>query len=320
MFKRSVFGLFCCGALLTAAAAFAKDYNELNLNGNFRGAGPGAAIAPGWTASAGAVTRLLPARSGKAILEVSSPANAATIVVSDLHEVRGNALKIKAEIQGRGAAEIGFEAFDAYRNRVIAAERRQFPARPRFHDAKSLFQLNVPGIKFVRVTLAAVPGSVICFHDVEAEFKVVPVAPPPPPVVPAPPAPVAPPPPPPVAPAPPAPVAPPPPPPLPAATLTLVDDQFYAFRSLRPVEVAHVVLPYGGDIDFKLEEHHHRRIFWQAAGGNPAVCRVKLEHERGFGPGRPDKAEIELKGIRPGATHLEFTAGGKRFIVYVTVR
>ena len=311
MLKKSVFRLVCCGVLLTAAAAFARDY-DLRINGNFRGGGPGAVLPPGWTASAGAVTRLLPDRPGRAILEVAAPANAGAIVVSELNEVRGNALRVKVEVQGRGAADIGFEAFDAYRNRVIAADRRSFPAGPRFRDAKTLFTLNVPGIRYVRVTFAAAPGCVIRFRDAEAEFKNV-SAPPPPPA----PVPVAPPPPPPA----PAPVAPPVvAPPLPAATITLVDDRFYSFRQLRPVEVAHVVLPYGGDIDFKLEEHHRRRILWQVVAGDPAVCRVKLKHDPGFGPLRPDKAEIEIKGVAPGTARVEFTAPDKRFIVYVTVR
>ena len=314
MHNKLIASLFFCGGLMLTAAA---DSDDLHLNGHFRGALPGAVIAPGWTASAGAVTRLLPDKPGKAILEVSAPANAATVVVSGLHEVRGNLLKLKVEIQGRGTASIGFEAFDAYRNRVIASDRRQFPLGARFHDAKTTFDLNIPDIRYIRISLTADPGSVVRFRDVEAEFKIVSVAPPPPVI----PAPVAPPPPP----APPAPVAPPPPAvvpavPIPAATLTIFDDRFYAFHRLRPVEVAHVLLPYGSDIEFDLEEHHRRRIFWQVEGYDPAVCRVKLEHDRGHGPGRPDKAEIEIKGIAPGFSKVTLSGGGKRVIVYVTVR
>ena len=175
--NKKIFALFCT-CLLFAAAASAGDY-DLRVNGDFRGARPGAPVAPGWAASAGAVTRLLPDhKPGRAILEVASPANGATVVVSDLNEVHGNTLKFKAEIRGRGTASLGFEAFDFKRDRVIAADRRQFRAGPRFRDAKAVFDLRIPGIKYVRVSLIAEPGSVIGFRDVEGEFKVVRVAPP----------------------------------------------------------------------------------------------------------------------------------------------
>ena len=310
MRNKLIASLFFCGGLLLTAAGS----DDLHLNGHFRGAPPGAVIAPGWTASAGAATRLLPDRAGKAILEVAAPVNAATVVASGLHEARGRLLKLKVEIQGRGTASIGFEAFDSYRNRVIASDRRQFQAGPHFRDAKAAFDLFIPNISYVRIVLVAEPGSVIRFRDVEAEFMN-PPATPPPPVAPQPPV---------VPPVTPSPIAVAPAPApgtIPPGTLPLVNDRFYSYSSLRDVEVTQVTLPIGSDIEFDLQEHVDRRIYWQLISYDPAICRIKLEHDRdGVWPMRYEKSDIKIKGIAPGYSVVEFAAGSKRFIVHVTVR
>lgn len=61
--------------------------------------------------------------------------------------------------------------------------------------------------------------------------------------------------------------------------------------------------------------------YWKVFSYDPGVCRVKLGHDQdGVWPLRRDKAEIELKALRPGRTDVIFTCGSKRFTVHFTAQ
>ena len=101
----------------------------------------------------------------------------------------------------------------------------------------------------------------------------------------------------------------------------LYDDQMFRFDSV-PTDVQ-TSLAVGQDIDFDLEEKPRENIYWQLVKYDARICRVKLEHDRGGLLKRP-KAEIEIDGVAPGTTIVEFTAGiganAKVFRCHVTVR
>ena len=104
----SVTGFLCMGAL------FADQDYDLRINGDFRGAASNAVIAPGWTASTGAVTRIQQSNDfDEFCLEIRADSQKAASVYSDLLPIRGNLLKVEADIRGSGIASIGFLAFDA---------------------------------------------------------------------------------------------------------------------------------------------------------------------------------------------------------------
>ncbi|MBQ6599018.1 MAG: hypothetical protein IJH79_15820 [Lentisphaeria bacterium] len=75
------------------------------------------------------------------------------------------------------------------------------------------------------------------------------------------------------------------------------------------------------DIDFELGEVPSSGYYWKVISYDPGVCRVKLEHDQdGVWPFRYDKAEIELKAMRPGRTDVIFSCGTKKFTVHFTAQ
>ena len=78
-------------------------------------------------------------------------------------------------------------------------------------------------------------------------------------------------------------------------------------------------LPTGSDIDFELGEDAGGSLYWRVVSFDPSICRVKIKHEQdGVFPFRIDKAEIELKALRPGRTDVVFVCGQKRLTVHFT--
>ena len=78
-------------------------------------------------------------------------------------------------------------------------------------------------------------------------------------------------------------------------------------------------MPVGSDIDFELGEDASAGRYWQVVSYNPAICRVKIEHDQdGIFPVRWDKAEIELKALGRGTTDVVFSCGGKKLTVRFT--
>ena len=192
--KTTVMSLSVCGVLLAALTAQALPDHDLHLNGHFRGTPQGYSPAPGWTLTPdGGNARILPGfKPGKFRLEITASPNRAQSVVSDLHQVFGNTIEIKADISGRGYASFGYEAFDPAGQQLIARENQSCTlsggAAQKF---KRYFNVTDQA-RYIRVRLTAERGSIAIFRDVEAEMKMVvaaPVvaAPPPAPVVAAPP-------------------------------------------------------------------------------------------------------------------------------------
>ena len=124
--KTTVMSLSVCGVLLAALTAQALPDHDLHLNGHFRGTPQGYSPAPGWTLTPdGGNARILPGfKPGKFRLEITASPNRAQSVVSDLHQVFGNTIEIKADISGRGYASFGYEAFDQSGQQLIARENQ----------------------------------------------------------------------------------------------------------------------------------------------------------------------------------------------------
>jgi len=115
------------GTVLLNLNLLATPDMDLQINGHFRGTAQGYNPAPGWTLTAdGGNARVLPARSpDKFMLELQAAPNRSQSAVSDLFQVFGNMIEIKADLSGSGYASLGFEAFDQSRTRIVAADRQR---------------------------------------------------------------------------------------------------------------------------------------------------------------------------------------------------
>lgn len=106
---------------------------------------------------------------------------------------------------------------------------------------------------------------------------------------------------------------------IPAGTQILQNDKYYTYASLDADTRFETSLPVGSDIEFELGESVSDRQVWRFVSCDPAVCRVKLEHDQdGFFPFRRDKAEIELKAVGRGSTDVVFSGGEKKVTVHFT--
>lgn len=305
---------------------------DLPINGDFRGQPVGYSPAPGWTLTAdGGNANILPTNDrDDFILELRAEPGRGQSVVSELHRLPGNMLKLELKVSGIGNASAGYEAYDATGRTLLGSDRQQVALTAFDQKIKRYFTLP-PQAGFVRIRLTAEAGSTARFRDVDADVSVAPaqtapqagIAAPAPGAVAAPPA------------APGAIAAPPAAPtstvaapaPAPAATAApaapaaptgnfalLQDDKYYAYMFLGKDEHYEISLPVGSDIDFELGENPGSRIYWRVVSYNAGVVRVKLEHERdGL-----DKSEIELKAIGRGSTDVVLTTGEKQFTVHFT--
>ena len=99
------------------------------------------------------------------------------------------------------------------------------------------------------------------------------------------------------------------------------NDRYFSYSFLGQDEHYETTLPVRSDIDFELGEVPSSGYYWKVVSYDPSICRVKLEHDQdGVWPLRRDKAEIELKALRPGRTDIIFTCGSKRFTVHFTAQ
>ncbi len=298
--------------------AYGDDEVELRVNGDFRGATPGAVMAPGWAADALAgQTKVVQGEDWDEFgLEVAAPTGNAKTVCSDFHAVAGRTLKLEVTLRGSGSASVGFQAFDQARKPLAkSGQIRTYQLSAAGSEIKNYFSMTDPSVKFIRICLVANPGSRVVFEDIEAEFKAVyppssatvqSIAPATHPVVPA------------VQTAPAVSTA------APAAQANalrpLIHDKFYALSRLAEKTELQVSLPRGSEIDFELGEDGENDRYWTVSQYDPAVCRVKLEHDTdGVWPFRYDKAEVELKAVGPGQTSVIFKCGGKSLIVHFSV-
>ena len=94
--------------------------------------------------------------------------------------------------------------------------------------------------------------------------------------------------------------------------------QYYFYNFLGADEHYATSLPLGSDIEFDLGEDPGNGLYWRVVSYDPAICRVKLEHDHNLV--MPDKAEIELKALSPGQTDVVFTCGPKKFTVHFTAQ
>ena len=328
-------------AMLTALgtmSAVADHDIDLPINGDFRGSPSGYSPAPGWTLTAdGGGARILPTTDRDDFcLELQAVPNREQSVVSDSYQLSGSTLKLELKVSGTGTAMAGYETLDDTRTRVTSANRQAVQLSAYDQKCKWYFQLNVPA-RYIRIRLTAGPGSTARFRDVDADISgpVIAAAQPaaapgtiaaPPPAAPgtiAAPAPAAV-----AAPAPaaqPAVAAPVPAPATAAApppgTRLLQNDRYFSYTSLGQDEHYETILPVGSDIDFELGEVPSSGYYWKVISYDPSVCRVKLEHDQdGVWPFRYDKAEIELKAMRPGRTDVIFSCGTKKFTVHFTAQ
>lgn len=309
--KRNLLKVSLAAAMLAALGTIpaAADHDiDLPINGDFRGSPLGYSPAPGWTLTPdGGGARILPtADRDDFCLELQAAPNREQSVVSDPYQLSGSTLKLELKVSGAGTAMAGYETLDDTRTRVISANRQAVQLNAYDHKYKWYFPLNVPA-RYIRIRLTAGPGSTARFRDVDADISGLVTAPAPAAVAAPAPAAVA-------APAP-APAA------APPGTSLLQNDRYFSYTFLGQDEHYETILPVGSDIDFELGESPSSGLYWKVVSYDPGVCRVKLEHDRdGVWPLRRDKAEIELKAMRPGRTDVIFTCGNKRFTVHFTAQ
>lgn len=311
--------LLIAALALGSLAMTAGDDIDLPINGDFRGRPSGYSPAPGWTLTAGGGSaRILPTRDvNDFCLELTAVPKRPQSVVSNPFVLPGSILKLKLKVSGRGTATFGYETFDETRRTVLSADRRSVRLNAYDQKIKQYFNLTVPA-KYIRIRLTAESGSAVRFRDVEAEVSGMPVPAAPAPGVIAAPAPG------------PAPVIAAPPPVVeapvaaPAAAVPmqpLIHDKYYSYDSLGADNHFEIALPVGSDIEFDLAEFPKRGLYWRVVNYDAGICRVKLEHDRdGVFPLRHDKAEIELKAMRPGRTDVIFTCGGKKVTVHFSAQ
>jgi len=299
------------------AGILAADGIELPINGDFRGRPGGHSPAPGWYLSAdGGAARILPTRDrNEFCLELAATPTRPQSAISALQPLSGSVLKLEVKFNGRGTATMGYEALDEAQRSVVCSEQQTVRLTPYDQKLKRCFTLRTPA-RYIRIRLTAEAGSLARFRDVEAELSG-PVLSAAAPVIVAAPAPVT------VAAPAPGTVAAPAPitvaAPAPIIAKPLVDDSYFAFGSLGEDEHYAASLPVRSDVDFDLAEDPGRRLYWQLVSYDPAVCRVKLKHDRsGVYPLHRYKAEIELKAVARGRTDVVFACGTKKFTVHFT--
>ena len=324
--------------LLTMAMAFAlaipliADHDvDLPINGEFYGEPIGYSPATGWTlTSGGGQARVLPRHGDDDfMLELQANPHHSQSVLSDMHRLPGNLLKLELNISGTGTASAGYEAYDMSGKVLVAADSQPVTLTRHEQKVKRHFPLP-PQAKNIKIRLTAEAGATALFRDVEAEVSYAEIPsyqlpPPPSSTIQAPP------------PSPGTIPAPPPPgtmqapgsehghrqPPHPHRPhhhgKPLQNDSFIEYKSLGEEEVYEVSLRSGKEIEFNLEEKRKKGISWQIVSYDPNICRVKLDHDHvRMLFERHDAAEIEIKALRPGSTRVIFNCDDKTFIVNFT--
>lgn len=264
---------FCVTALSVLNAG-----DDLKINGDFDARTVSTAPVPGWTVERGQAARV---RLGRDDFGVELGDNAK--IVSKLCAVKGDKIKLEAEVRGSGMGRISYAAFDKDGKAVAFREDGiRFSAQVR--ESKVKARLDIPAqAAFVAVTLETGVNSKIIFEDVEAEFerpwrKAVPQN----------------------------------------GTIALTNDRYYRFADLTALPFA-VTLKPGRDVDFELENTPGGS--WTVNAADAAIFRCKTEPDAdGVWPFRRYKTEIEIEAIQRGKTDIVFThTTGKSFVVKLTV-
>ena len=257
-----------CAAFLPAVYAGI----DLKIDGDFK-------LASSWTSEKGKFTRIQ-MDSDDFGVELAPESK----VFSKLCPVKGDNVKLEAEVRGSGMGRLSYTAFDQDGKAIAFREDGvRFSAQVRKSKVRARLAVP-PQAHFIAVTLESGSGAKIVFEDVEAEFeppyrKDTPVN----------------------------------------GTVQLTNERFYKLTDLTALPFAATLAP-RQDIDFELEEVPGK--FWQVESFDANVCRVKVEHDRdGIWPMRRYKAEIEIDALRPGETEVVFSnPDGKKVTVKLTVK
>ncbi|MBO5822468.1 MAG: hypothetical protein J6R86_05590 [Lentisphaeria bacterium] len=252
--------------------------DDLLINGDFTNPGGSSLPVPGWTIERGKAARV---KVDKDDFGAELGANAK--IVSQLCAVKGDNVKLEADVRGSGMGRVSFAAFDKDGKAVdFRQDGIRFSANVR--ESKVRARLPIPPqAHFIAVTLETAADVEIIFDDVEAEFerpwrKTV----------------------------------------QSNGTVALVNERYYRFADLTALPFA-VTLKPGRDIDFELENTRDGR--WSINAADAALFRCKMEPDAdGVWPFRRYKTEFELEAIRRGQTDIVFThTNGTRFVVKLTV-
>ncbi len=336
--KKLVQNVFCAcrkgmlvAALCAAGSLFAGSDVDIPVNGDFKGAVPGTADAPGWTVQIPGV--VVQGKDADDFAYELTASGAENFFASPAYYVASGAkvLKIDGEVKGFGNAMVGFEAFDA--NGALLPEasvKKSVAVNAYWTKFKLYYMLENPRVASIRLIFSVAPGAKVAFGDIDAEFllypkaheiaaaransvaqvargaQAVPVAQ--------------------VAPTAPA---------APAAGAhrgnhriqgrgfagtPIIDDRYYTLAEFTSGNYA-VTVVHGKDIEFKLAANVARGQLWRVEGYDPAVCLVKMKYEqKGFWPLRYDVAEVEIKGVARGNCEVVLLhSSGARAVVKVEV-
>ena len=156
-------------------SAVADNDIDLPINGDFRGNPVGYSPAPGWTLTAdGGNANILPTNDrDDFILELRAAPGRSQSVVSELHRLPGNMLKLELKVSGIGNASAGYEAYDATGRILVGSDRQQVALTGFDQKIKRYFTLPRQA-GFVRIRLTAEAGSTARFRDVDADVSAVP--------------------------------------------------------------------------------------------------------------------------------------------------
>lgn len=176
MVALAALALAAFGGSAVAAEVGAKQSVKLPLNGDFSGAASDDALAPGWTLmpDMGGSAKVVPTEEpGKFALEVRATEEKLQMVHSDFIPVdgtKGGWVKLKAQSSGYGKGQFGLSMYDASRaDKHNGCTTRGDADRDRTHC--EIGSPVSPEARFVRVNLAALPGSTIRFRDVAARIE-----------------------------------------------------------------------------------------------------------------------------------------------------
>jgi len=109
--------------------------------------------------------------------------------------------------------------------------------------------------------------------------------------------------------------------PAPAASpVTLQNDQCIAAKKIVNQRVYQLSTTVGHDVEVKLGENPAKNELWQPVSYDPAVCRIKIDHEKkGFWPFTCEYAEIEIKGLVRGQHDVVLQCGAKHITIRLNV-
>jgi len=301
--------ILCLCALFAGVVLCAEEI-DLNMNGKFRGAAKDAETAPGWIPdNAIGSCRILKGRKSREFVQEIAATTAVKSVSSEFYPATGSRLKVDLKYSGSGNGKVSCFCYDSQRQQIAPEESAAITAAETLQEREFRFVLP-PRTAFIRLVLAALPKSTVCFEDVNAEYMLDRA---------------------------------------PAGAPQVSVDIYKGKVSLVTESSAHVEIPpeavplandkrlyyknipysgvyrgettLGNDFDVDLGEDSNSGIFWQVMSYDPNVCLVKIDHKHlGFGAFNLDKAVIEILPYSRGSVRVDLSCGRKKMTIYVTAR